>query len=631
MRKKNFKHVGRALAKIAHSNPFIVFHAILSQIESYDNMIQPIIESLGFMTPLALDVLSYVLQLHLADTSRRKLQNDGFNVARWFQHLASFTGVFYRAYPQAELGYLVEFLLARLEAGSSLELLIFSELLARMGGCQVLEDLSDAQMDSLSGGETLRHEMLAFDKASKRAVLKLQSALCNSKIAIPLLALIAQQREFALFKGQMNHVKLLGQLFDRCQLVFVQLVKFLSRTKEQILSYLALLPNLRSLCLVMHFETQSALHASRPLMALAAKHDHPLIFPSNVSDLDDTNVGKICAWDPHAAAMKAAVIASLPGCAWETMSCELYLVFWSLSLYDIEVPAKAYEKRIGFLRARHGAALRDLQDPDKRKKEIARCLLAVDALKAEFSAQEDHHKYVLSDLEAKCITFLSAVVEDHRRSISEALLQHCIMPRVTTTPEDSLFCAKFVQRLHVLETPNFSSLQYFDRVVKDIFPIVYCATDHEARCLGIFLRATFEPLKDWRFDKSLFDIEAASKTGFSVAIGSPSRCSHDQYCTVFLKWYDKITKIMMSCLDQYQDHGRACLLVLIKLIGVYPVRKRVGAILLDKLCALKNQEDMKDVQAMAQRYHTLLSKYRVDLYDDSLGKRDGLKSPNVPV
>mmetsp|Transcript_21301 Transcript_21301/g.63643 ORF Transcript_21301/g.63643 Transcript_21301/m.63643 type:complete len:960 (-) Transcript_21301:913-3792(-) len=409
--KKNLKHVGRALAKIAHSNPLVVFNTILSQIESYDNMIQPIIESLGFMTPFALDVLSHALQLHLADTSRQRLQNDGFNVARWFQHLASFTGVFYRAFPQAELGYLLEFLLARLEAGSSLELLVFSELLARMGGCQVLEDLSDNQISSLSGGETLRHEILAFDKASKRAVLKLQCALCDSNIAVPLLALIAQQREFALFKGQMNHVKLLGQLFDRCQLVFAQLVKFLSRTMEQTLSYLALLPNLRSLCVAMHFETQSALHASRPLMALAAKHRHQLLSSSSLFDLDDISRDKICAWDPNAASMKAAVTSSLPGCAWEAISCELYLAFWCLSLYDIEVPTKTYEMRISFLRARHGAAMRDLQDPDKRKKEMSRCLLVVDALKAELSVQQDHCCHILSDLEAKRISFLSAVAK----------------------------------------------------------------------------------------------------------------------------------------------------------------------------------------------------------------------------
>ena len=55
----------------------------------------------------------------------------------------------------------------------------------------------------------------------------------------------------------MGHVKLLGQLFDRCQLVLVQLVEFLSRSNEQASSagarekhsYLELLPDLQTLCL----------------------------------------------------------------------------------------------------------------------------------------------------------------------------------------------------------------------------------------------------------------------------------------------------------------------------------------------------------------------------------------------
>mmetsp|Transcript_21751 Transcript_21751/g.71988 ORF Transcript_21751/g.71988 Transcript_21751/m.71988 type:complete len:443 (+) Transcript_21751:3070-4398(+) len=196
------------------------------------------------------------------------------------------------------------------------------------------------------------------------------------------------------------------------------------------------------------------------------------------------------------------------------------------------------------------------------------------------------------------------------------------MPRITITPEDSLFCASFFHKLHTIETPNFSSLQYYDRVVKDVFPVVYCATDREASCLGIFLKTTFEPLKRWRFDKYLFEKEAASKPGFSVAIGSPARCSYDQYCTVFFKWFDKITKIALHCLDQYQDHGRACLLVLIKLDGVYPARRRVNALLMDKLDIIRKQEDMKDVQAMAQRYHTLLNKRKDSLFDDVVSKRE---------
>ena len=100
-------------------------------------------------------------------------------------------------------------------------------------------------------------------------------------------------------------------------------------------------------------------------------------------------------------------------------------------------------------------------------------------------------------------------------------------------------------------------------------------------------------------------MEAGSKLGFSVAIGSASRCTYEQYCTVFTKWHDKITKVALHSLSHYKDHGRACLLVLIKLIGVYPIYKHVSTQLLGLLEAIQVQEDMKDVQAMAKRYCTL--------------------------
>lgn len=411
----------------------------------------------------------------------------------------------------------------------------------------------------------------------------------------------------------MNHVKLLGQLFDRCQLVLVQLVEFLSRSSEGALrgtnaqSYLELLPNLQTLCVAMHFEPQIALHASRPLIADAMAEKR--------CKTQTRRAKKLCEWDPDGTDVKAAVLA-LPNHEWGAMTSELYRMFWSLSLYDIHVPESAYEAHIAFLRARHCAVQREVDDLDKRKRETARLTGIIDTLSTELDAQRDHCKQIMRDMGERRNTLLDAIVEDQRRSISEAILKLCIVPRMSVTPEDSLFCAKFFHNMHMLETPNFSSLQFYDRVVKDIFPLVYCATDHEAKCLGIFLRALFEPLMRWRFDKNCYEKEAASKLGFSVAIGSPARCSYDQYCTVFSKWYDKMTKITVNCFEQYRHHGRACLLVLIKLVGVFPVRRRTSTILMGKLDALKRQEELKDVQAMAYRYHTLLDKQKLSPQDD---------------
>lgn len=46
----------------------------------------------------------------------------------------------------------------------------------------------------------------------------------------------------------------------------------------------------------------------------------------------------------------------------------------------------------------------------------------------------------------------------------QAYLQQCILPRVTYSPTDAAFCAKFTQRLHELAVPFFPTILYLDTV-----------------------------------------------------------------------------------------------------------------------------------------------------------------------
>lgn len=55
--KENVKQLGRLLGKLSHGNPTIFFPVLLDQLQAYDNLIQPIVESLKYITPLAMDVL----------------------------------------------------------------------------------------------------------------------------------------------------------------------------------------------------------------------------------------------------------------------------------------------------------------------------------------------------------------------------------------------------------------------------------------------------------------------------------------------------------------------------------------------------------------------------------------------
>jgi THO complex subunit 2 len=65
MSKENVKDMGRQLARVAHNNPMVVFTLMLNQIESYDNLIEMMVDSFKYMGLLSLDVMGYCLLVSL--------------------------------------------------------------------------------------------------------------------------------------------------------------------------------------------------------------------------------------------------------------------------------------------------------------------------------------------------------------------------------------------------------------------------------------------------------------------------------------------------------------------------------------------------------------------------------------
>lgn len=67
--KDNIRDMSRQLAKVTHSCPLVVFGTILNQIESYDNMVEVMVEAQRYTNPLGLDVLGFCILSRLSGTS----------------------------------------------------------------------------------------------------------------------------------------------------------------------------------------------------------------------------------------------------------------------------------------------------------------------------------------------------------------------------------------------------------------------------------------------------------------------------------------------------------------------------------------------------------------------------------
>ena len=78
---QNVKKLGKTFAKIAHTNPTVVFHVTLNQIQSYDNLISPVLEATRYLTDFGYDVLAYSV-LDALSSDRPKTKDDGTSTDR---------------------------------------------------------------------------------------------------------------------------------------------------------------------------------------------------------------------------------------------------------------------------------------------------------------------------------------------------------------------------------------------------------------------------------------------------------------------------------------------------------------------------------------------------------------------
>nr|KAI8727140.1 THO complex subunit 2-like [Biomphalaria glabrata] len=114
----------------------------------------------------------------------------------------------------------------------------------------------------------------------------------------------------------------------------------------------------------------------------------------------------------------------------------------------------------------------------KKHKEQERCKILTDRLKDEARRQVEHVQRVLERLEEeKHSWFPTGTLKSE---MTTNLLQYCLFPHCCFTASDAIYCGHFIQVLHNLKTPNFSTLITYDRVFNDITYTVTSCTDNEA-------------------------------------------------------------------------------------------------------------------------------------------------------
>ena len=572
---ETIKQQGRHLGKLAHSNPVVVFTTVLDQVEVYDNMIPTVVDCLKYMSELSYDVLSFILIDKLA-SSRDKLKGDGVNIANWLTSLATFAGMFYRRYPNTELRGILQYLINCLEAKRSLDLIVFREMISKMSGIQVIDEISHDMLQGRSGGLVLRAQtniLGRFSGSMRKSANALHEAVIgkssseeddDTSLCVVLLVLLAQQRSNIILDSSSQQLKLIGRMYDECHMTMMQFVDFLSvrcatasnnSAAEASASYCSVLPSITVLLDTYKMQPGVAFTITRPSFSsflrkggLLTKSSAAATAAPSASSASSAASVVVQGQSPVCDEVLLAVRQSLHPEVWQSITPCLYSVFWSLSLYDIYTPSNKYERAKTTLQQaiqrsekegrtlsdQNSKAARELRREQRSKKN------AMDDMNTEFRIQKDNERAIRRWLQQQKSEFLQ---ECERIELTpQSFLQHCILPRALCSPEDAYFCAIFASILNDLQTPRWSSLNYYDKLNRCLASVVYCVTEREAANLGIFLQETLRLLERWT-NPRIYTNECASKPGFNTSIrqASDKRATHDQYVKIFGKWHSKVS------------------------------------------------------------------------------------------
>ena len=277
--KTTIKPMARALAKVAYASPGIVFSVAIAQLESYENIVDAVVECARYFTYLAYDVLTWSLMSALGGTGRNRVQADGMLTSKWLAALSLFAGKVFKRYSVMNPTPVIQYVADQLRKGNSTDLIVLEEITKSMAGILSDANLNEAQVLAMAGRELLQAQTILqlHDRRheSKATAKRLMKSLTDSRMAGQIIVSLAQERQTGIFRieEQNAHPKLLGNLFDQLHRILTQYIELL-RSNMSVKEFDNYVPGVAELVTTYGIEPSVAFWISRPGIAAAiAEYD----------------------------------------------------------------------------------------------------------------------------------------------------------------------------------------------------------------------------------------------------------------------------------------------------------------------------------------------------------------------
>jgi THO complex subunit 2 len=328
-------------------------------------------------------------------------------------------------------------------------------------------------------------------------------------------------------------------------------------------------------------------------------------------------------WHPVLKSLMGKIRPALPEKTWSVLSIPFYLTFWQLSLYDVSVPTKSYDEEATRLKSKLINARDDRSDPSqaglaKKERDKKLYLETQDRLHVEMREHIRSFSETKSRLR-KEKDYWFAGLWGRWDALADAIIQHCIFPRAVLSPNDAVYCFKFIKQLHIQGTLNFRTMGVIDHIFRDnrLANLIFVCTAREVENLGRFLNELLKELSGWHADKALYEKEAFGPKkdlpGFAKKLISETQVGefleYEDFRRILYKWHKNINNALRTCLSggEYM-HIQNAITILKSIHQVFPIVNWNGRDMLTSVTELSKKEKREDVKLAATAVLGMLKK-----------------------
>jgi THO complex subunit 2 len=521
-------------------------------------------------------------------------------------------------------------------------------------------------LEAHAGGETLRTEGGNFlsnitggsGRAGRRSIAKLRDTLIADGHGRSLLMMLARMRASCIFLYDEENAPIEGNqwlpavvsTFDKTHEMLQLLVRFLRENTRIVIDGTMVDDNSLATCIqIPNLKTMSeeyGIDLETCYTILRATIKQPRII--NL-EIDDTNIEElenitqpikdIERLKKCQSLLDQVVLPPMRDNTLDTGSIprNLYNLFYSLELYDIFVPLTAYQTTYDRIKAANEKEV-------KRKEQVANETL-LKKLNEEKDKQIKNNEAIITLIKRVRHVLLIAPGETEPHADENTLwsfIEQCIYPRVLYSSVDALYCARFIELLHVCSVPYFNTLTLYYRILMSVSTWVISCTEIEAVRVGRFLQPILATLVSWMKNEKDYK-QYGYKIGFQ-------KFKHDinseiiDYAFFSTNIAAKLTECLTQGFGKLFDKGdpmcvRNALIVLNRIgeNNLFPVFRKHAA-MLEKRVKTFAESPLENVKVLAVRYHAQLTSIIQKLPPDPVAvtgeekkKSKSNLNPNTPA